>query len=104
MVEKDPVQDFYIFNFNSGDGERCEMFADYIIKNKCTVRSAASHFGISKSTVHKDISKRLRNVNFGKYSEVQEIIEINKSERHLRGGLATKRKYQNMKKTSNESK
>ena len=78
--------------------ERCEKFADYIIENKCTVRAAAAHFGISKSTVHKDVTKKLRSINSGKYSEVKEIIEINKSERHLRGGLATKQKYQNLKK------
>ena len=78
--------------------ERCEKFADYIIENKCTVRAAAAHFGISKSTVHKDVTKRLRSVNSGKYLDVMKIIEINKSERHLRGGLATKRKYQSIKK------
>jgi len=74
--------------------ERCETLADYIIENKCTVRKAASHFGISKSTVHKDITKKLCNINKGKYEEVQEIIKINKLERHLRGGLATKHKYE----------
>lgn len=84
----------------TGNKERCETIADYIIKNKCTVRKAAVHFGISKSTIHKDVTKKLRNVNFGKYAEVQEIIEINKSERHLRGGLATKQKYQSIKQNS----
>ena len=83
--------------FNGRNKERCEVIADYIIKNRCTVRSAAAHFGISKSTIHKDITKNLRNVNMGKYSEVKEIIEINKSERHIRGGMATKIKYQNIK-------
>lgn len=85
------------FSFNSGNKERCEIFADYIIKNRCTVRYAASYFGISKSTIHKDITKNLKNVNLGKYNEVKEIIEINKSERHIRGGLATKKKYQSIK-------
>lgn len=83
--------------FNGRNKERCEIIADYIIKNRCTVRKAASHFGISKSTIHKDITKKLRNTNMGKYIEVKEIIEINKSERHIRGGLATKIKYQNIK-------
>ena len=80
--------------------ERCEVIADYIIENRCTVRTAAAHFGISKSTVHKDVTKNLFNVNSGKFIEVQEIIRINKSERHLRGGLATKKKYENTKKSS----
>lgn len=80
-----------------GECERCEILADYIIQNKCTVRSAATHFEISKSTIHKDITKKLRNVNFGKYTEVREIIDVNKAERHLRGGMATKRKYERMK-------
>lgn len=77
--------------------ERCEIIADYIIRNRCTVRSAAAYFGISKSTVHKDVTKNLFNVNSGKFNEVQEIIRINKSERHIRGGLATKKKYENTK-------
>ncbi len=90
--------DYYsCFSFDSGNKERCEVIADYIIKTRCTVRSAATYFGISKSTIHKDITKNLRNVNHGKYVEVKEIIEINKSERHIRGGLATKIKYQNIK-------
>lgn len=83
--------------FGSCETERCEEFANYIIKTGCTVRAAAAHFGISKSTVHKDITKILRGVNYGKYSEVKKIIEKNKSERHLRGGLATKIKYQRLK-------
>lgn len=83
--------------FGSCETERCEELASYIIKTGCTVRAAAAHFGISKSTVHKDITKILRGVNYGKYSEVKKIIEKNKSERHLRGGLATKIKYQRLK-------
>ena len=69
------------------------MLADYIIKNNATVRSAAGKFGISKSTVHKDVTERLKNVNRGLYNEVKEILEKNKAERHLRGGEATKMKY-----------
>lgn len=87
-----------MYEFPGQVKERCEILADYIIKNKCTVRAAASSFGVSKSTVHKDITKRLRNINYGKYSEVKEIIDINKSERHIRGGLATKKKYESIKK------
>ena len=67
--------------------------ANYIIENKCTVRKAASQFGISKSTVHKDVSDRLKYANMNLYNQVKEVLEINKSERHIRGGLATKRKY-----------
>lgn len=89
-----------MYEFPNCGKERCEVLADYIIENKCTVRYAAHHFGISKSTVHKDITKRLKNINYGKYTEVKEIININKSERHIRGGLATKRKYQNLKKST----
>ena len=80
--------------YKKHERERCEIIADYIIKNRCTVRSASSYFGISKSTIHKDVTKKLLNVNFSKYSEVQKIIQINKSERHIRGGLATKKKYE----------
>ena len=67
--------------------------AAYIIENKSTVRAAAAHFGISKSTVHKDISDRLKYINKPMYLQVKEILEINKAERHLRGGIATRRKY-----------
>ncbi len=67
--------------------------AAYIIENKTTVRAAAAHFGISKSTVHKDISDRLKHINMPMYLQVKEILEINKAERHLRGGIATRKKY-----------
>lgn len=72
----------------------CEL-AIYIIETKSTVRAAAKHFGISKSTVHKDITERLKEINYSLYMQVKEILEINKSERHIRGGLATKAKYSN---------
>ena len=73
--------------------ERAAMLGKYIIENKGTVRLAAKKFGISKSTVHKDVSQRLRYINPALYKEVKQILEINKSERHIRGGLATKNKY-----------
>ena len=73
--------------------ERACLLAQYIIETKATVRSAAKKFGISKSTVHKDISERLETINFNLYSQVKEILEVNKAERHIRGGLATKNKY-----------
>ena len=69
------------------------MLGRYIIENKTTVRVAAKHFGISKSTVHKDVSERLRTEDPELYGRVKDILEINKQERHIRGGLATKRKY-----------
>ena len=70
----------------------CEL-AEYIIESKATVRSAAAHFGISKSTVHKDIAYRLKRINGELYRRVREVLELNKAERHIRGGLATRRKY-----------
>ena len=74
------------------DDRACEL-AVYIIENNATVRSAATHFGISKSTVHKDISQRLPHYNKALYKEVRKIMDRNKAERHIRGGLATKEKY-----------
>ena len=73
--------------------ERCEVIAEYVIDTGATVRVAAQNFGISKSTVHKDLSYKLRYINPRLYNRVKEILEINKSERHLRGGEATRQKY-----------
>ncbi len=73
--------------------ERAAMLGEYIIESKATVRSAAKKFGISKSTVHKDVSQRLKNVNPVLYKEVREILDTNKSQRHIRGGIATRNKY-----------
>ncbi len=73
--------------------ERAAMLGTYIIENKATVRNAAKKFGISKSTVHKDVSERLKYVNPKLYREVKDILELNKAQRHIRGGLATKNKY-----------
>lgn len=70
----------------------CEL-AEYIIENRTTVRAAAKQFGVSKSTVHKDLTERLRTVNPALYAQVRELLDINKAERHIRGGMATKRKY-----------
>lgn len=77
----------------SAKKERCVMLATYLIENKATVRAVAQNFGISKSTVHKDITKALKKVNKELFTEAQAILEINKKERHLRGGEATKKKY-----------
>ena len=70
----------------------CEL-AVYMIETGATVRSAAQHFAISKSTVHKDLSFRLPRINPQLYSQVRKILDQNKQERHIRGGLATRRKY-----------
>ncbi len=76
----------------------CEL-AEYIIENRATVRAAAKQYGISKSTVHKDLTERLSHINRSLYRQVKEILEINKAERHIRGGMATKRKYKGIQKT-----
>ena len=70
----------------------CDL-AVYIIENKSTVRAAAAQFGISKSTVHKDLTERLPRLDPALYKQVRQLLDINKAERHIRGGLATRRKY-----------
>jgi len=74
----------------------CEV-AVYMIETGATVRAAARHFGISKSTVHKDLSQRLKQYNYALYLQVRQVLDLNKQERHIRGGMATKRKYENRK-------
>ena len=73
--------------------ERAVRLGEYIVAHKATVRGAANRFGISKSTVHKDLSERLPTVNRGLYQQVKEILNENKAERHIRGGIATRKKY-----------
>ena len=73
--------------------ERACDLAVYIIEKRCTVRAAAKKFGVSKSTVHKDLTERLPRVNPGLYRQVRALLDLNKAERHIRGGLATRRKY-----------
>lgn len=70
----------------------CDL-AVYIIENRTTIRSAAKAFGISKSTVHKDLTQRLAKCNRTLYLQVKQVLEVNKAERHIRGGMATKKKY-----------
>ena len=70
----------------------CEL-AVYMIETGATVRAAAQHFGISKSTVHKDLSQRLPQYNKILYEQVRKVLDINKQERHIRGGMATRQKY-----------
>ncbi len=74
------------------DARACEL-AVYMIETGATVRSAAQRFGISKSTVHKDLSQRLPKCNRTLYERVRQVLEVNKQQRHIRGGLATRRKY-----------
>ena len=73
--------------------DRCETIAEYVLDSNSTVRAAAKHFGISKSTVHKDLAYKLKAINPSLYAKIKDVLEFNKSERHLRGGEATKRKY-----------
>ena len=77
--------------------ERAINLAHYIIDSKDTVRGAAKKFGISKSTVHKDVSERLKKINPSLAKEVRIILDENKPERHIRGGMATKLKYSHLK-------
>lgn len=76
--------------------ERAVMLGEYIIEKRSTVRAAAEQFGISKSTVHKDVTERLEKLSPVLYPQVREILEENKRERHIRGGLATKLKYEKL--------
>ena len=70
----------------------CDL-AVYIIENQSTVRSAAAQFGVSKSTVHKDLTERLPRISPSLYKQVRHLLDVNKAERHIRGGLATREKY-----------
>lgn len=73
--------------------ERIEAHARYVLETGCTVRACASRFGTSKSTVHKDLTERLKRYDLSLYREVREVLDKNLSERHIRGGLATKEMY-----------
>ncbi len=84
--------------------ERAELLAEYVIENGATVRRAAQHFGVSKSTVHKDLTHKLKYINPSLYRSVKAILEHNKAQRHLRGGEATRRKYLSAASQSTEKK
>ena len=77
---------------NTIEQSACEL-AVYMIDTGATVRAAASHFGISKSTVHKDLQQRLPKCNPTLYTQVRKVLDLNKMERHIRGGMATRRMY-----------
>ncbi len=74
--------------------ERAREIGEYIVNNNATVRQAAKKFGVSKSTVHKDVTQRLEEIDHILAKEARKILDINKSERHIRGGMATKKKYE----------
>ena len=74
--------------------DRVIAFSRYIIENSSTVRDTAKHFFISKSTVHKDVTERLRRIDPDLYEKVRAVLNLNKAERHMRGGMATKKKYE----------
>lgn len=75
---------------------RAEALGEYIVRNKATVRAAAAATGISKSTVHKEVTHRLKETDRDLYAKVREILDLNKSERHIRGGNATREKYRRL--------
>lgn len=79
--------------------KRVTCLAHYIIENNATVRSCAKGFGISKSTVHKDVTVRLERSNKALFEEVRKVLDTNKTQRHIRGGNATKEKYERIKRT-----
>lgn len=87
------MNEFYIKYQGNAALSRCEALGQYIIDNNATVRSAAKVFGISKSTVHKDITKVLKHTNRTLYNQVAIVLQTNKQERHIRGGIATRDKY-----------
>ncbi len=80
--------------------ERARELGNYILQNNATVRQAAAVFKISKSTVHKDVSQRLQNIDYALFLKVKEVLETNLRERHIRGGIATKQKYEKLRQGS----
>jgi putative DeoR family transcriptional regulator (stage III sporulation protein D) len=92
------VKELYVYSIE----ERCVILARYLIDNKSTVRAVAKEFGVSKSTVHKDITQVLKNVDMSLYEQVKSVLEINKQERHIRGGEATRTKYINVRRNKSD--
>lgn len=82
--------------FNYVDN-RVILEGEFIVKTKSTVRATANFFNLGKSTVHKDVTVRLKNLDINLYEKVREVLEVNLSERHIRGGIATKKKFEEMK-------
>lgn len=73
--------------------ERALKCAEYIVSTGCTVRACSAHFSISKSTVHKDVAERLKSIDVELYEKVRKVLNVNLSQRHIRGGIATREKY-----------
>ena len=92
------MRELYVYSIE----ERCVILARYLIDNKSTVRAVAKEFGVSKSTVHKDITQVLKNVDMSLYAQVKSVLEINKQERHIRGGEATRTKYINVRRNKSD--
>ncbi len=90
--------------FNDFIEKRAQELAVYIIETGDTVRGAAKQFGISKSTVHKDVTERLEHINPSLFLKIKKILDIHKDERHIRGGIATKEKYLSLKNLKKASK
>ena len=93
MCSGSPPRRLGVLCVRSDMEERARDLAEYILEHKSTVRGAAARFGVSKSTVHKDLTERLPALNPALYHEVRQLLDWNKAERHIRGGLATRRKY-----------
>lgn len=87
--------------FNTGD--RPEALGNYIVEHKSTVRAAAEVFGISKSTVHSDVTEKLKEIDPALWQDVREVLDYNKAQRHIRGGMATREKYLERKKRAAHS-
>ena len=88
--------------YNESIKERCVILGNYLVEHRSTVRAVAAQFNVSKSTVHKDVTQILKNVDVDLYRSVKEILEINKKERHLRGGEATRKKYNSLQDINNK--
>ena len=84
-------------------GRRAVEIGRYIAETKCTVRQAAKKFGISKSTVHKDVSERLSAIDSLLYEQAEQVLQFNKAQRHIRGGNATKKKYEQVRKIKEDT-
>ncbi len=87
---------------NDAVERRAISIGEYIVETECTVRAAAKKFGVSKSTVHKDITARLKESDFSLYKDVNRVLQKNKAQRHIRGGMATKLKYSLEREIKNE--
>ena len=92
-MEKKKYEKYRLGSLSECLEERAVLLAQYMIEHKATVRQTAAVFGVSKSTVHKDVAQRLKYVDPQLYREVKNVLEVNKAQRHIRGGLATKQKY-----------